>query len=126
MMKKRLSICALIAVFTLSACATTGVNYRPIVDTKNVDMNKFEADLGECRQYAAQTAGAAERAAAGAAAGAIFGALLAAAAGVRNDRSAVARVGALSGAVSGAAEGETDQRNIIRRCLAGRGYMVLQ
>ncbi|MBC3807029.1 hypothetical protein H8K52_06685 [Undibacterium seohonense] len=76
MMKNRLAICALIAAFTLSACATTGVNYRPIVDTKNVDMNKFEADLGECRQYAAQTAGAAERAAAGAAAGAIFGALL--------------------------------------------------
>lgn len=89
-------------------------------------MNKFELDLIECRQFASQTIGAAERAAAGAAAGAILGALLAAAAGVKYDRGSVARVGALSGALGGATEGETDQRNIIRRCLGGRGYLVLQ
>ncbi|MFZ6798154.1 hypothetical protein [Undibacterium sp. Di24W] len=89
-------------------------------------MNKFELDLNECRQFALQTAGAAERAASGAAAGAILGALLAAAAGIKYDRGSIARVGALSGAVGGAAEGETDQRHIIRRCLSGRGYVVLQ
>lgn len=121
-----MQILFLSAILILSGCATTGVNYRPIVDTKNIDMNKFELDLSECRQFASQTSGAAERAAAGAAAGAIFGALLAAAAGVKYDRGSVARVGALSGAVGGAAEGETDQRNIIRRCLSGRGYLVLQ
>lgn len=126
MTERRILISLLSVILALPGCATTGVNYRPIVDTKNIDMNKFESELSECRQFASQTSGAAERAAAGAVAGAIFGALLAAAAGAKYDRGSVARVGALSGAVGGAAEGETDQRNIIRRCLGGRGYLVLQ
>ena len=122
MTERRILISFLLLILILSGCATTGVNYRPIVDTEKIDMNKFESDLSKCRQFASQTTGAAERAAAGA----ILGALLAAAAGVRFDRGSVARVGALSGAVGGAAEGETDQRNIIRRCLGGRVYLVLQ
>ncbi len=73
MCNKRMQILCLSAILILSGCATTGVNYRPIVDTKNIDMNKFELDLNECRQFESQTSGAAERAAAGAAAGAIFG-----------------------------------------------------
>jgi hypothetical protein len=32
----------------------------------------------------------------------------------------------VGGAVGAAAEGENNQRNIIKRCLAGRGYSVLQ
>lgn len=110
----------------LAGCATGGANYRPMVDTKGVDMNRFEADLGECRQYALQVSGAAERAAVGAVAGAIFGAILAVVAGSRYDSGATARVGALTGAVVGGMEGETDQRSIIRSCLNGRGYRVLR
>ena len=109
-------------------CANTGANYRPLIDTRGgtVDATRYESDLRECQQYAAQTAGAGEKAAIGAAAGAIFGAVLAAAAGGGYDRSATARVGAVTGAVGGAAQGENDQRSIIRRCLGGRGYSVLQ
>ncbi len=108
----------------LGGCA--GANYRPIVDNKGVDLNRYEADLQECQAYATQTAGAGTSAAAGAAAGAILGAALAAAAGSRYDRNSTARVGAVSGAVGAGAEGEKNQRNIINRCLAGRGYKVLQ
>ncbi|NDG19786.1 MAG: glycine zipper family protein [Betaproteobacteria bacterium] len=104
----------------------TGVNYRPIVDTRGVDFNKFEADLRDCQQFAHQTASAAESAAAGAVAGALLGAALGAAAGSRYSRNRTAAVGAVSGAAGAAAQGETDQRNIIRRCLSGRGYSVLQ
>lgn len=126
-MTKMLSLCCgLSLAMVLSGCATSGANYRPMVDTKGVDMNRFEADLGECRQYAVQVSGAAEHAAAGAAVGAIFGAVLAAAAGSRYDRGATARVGAITGAASGGVEGERNQRNIIRNCLSGRGYRVLQ
>jgi outer membrane lipoprotein SlyB len=110
-----------------TGCATTaGANYRPIIDSKGVDLNRFETDLRECQSFAQQTAGAAESAAAGAAAGAILGAVLAAAAGNNYSRSSTARVGAVTGAVGAGAEGETNQRNIVRRCLAGRGYRVLQ
>lgn len=103
-----------------------GASYRPIIDSRGIDFNRYEADLKDCQQYALQTAGAAESAAAGAVAGAALGAVLAAAAGSRYSRNQSARVGAVGGAVGAAAEGENNQRNIIRKCLAGRGYSVLQ
>ncbi len=123
----RRSIVALSTLVFVSGCATnSGVNYRPIVDTKGVDLNRYESDLRECQSYATQTAGAAESAAVGAVAGAALGGILAAAAGSNYSRSRTARVGAVTGAVGAGAQGETDQRNIIRRCLNGRGYRVLQ
>jgi len=128
-MRKLLCFVTVIAyLMSLASCANmnTGVNYRPIVDTRGVDFNKFEADLRDCQQFAHQTASAAESAAAGAVAGALLGAALGAAAGSRYSRNRTAAVGAVSGAAGAAAQGETDQRNIIRRCLSGRGYSVLQ
>ena len=111
----------------LSGCAaTTGANYRPIIDSKGVDFNRYEADLRECQSFATQTASAAQSAAAGAIAGAVLGAALAAAAGGGYSRTSTARVGAVSGAVGAGVEGERNQRTIINRCLAGRGYSVLQ
>ena len=124
--RKKLSLCVVVLALSLSGCATSGANYRPLIDAKSVDMNRFETDLGECRQYALQVAGAGEKAAGGAIAGALFGALLAAAAGGGYDRGASARVGLLTGAVSGGASGEQDQRTVIKNCLGGRGYRVLQ
>ena len=114
-----------VSIFT-AGCANTGANYRPMIDTKNVDFNKYEVDLKDCQDYARQTYGAGEGAVAGAAAGAALSALLAAVGGRRYDKSASAKQGAVLGAVAGGAQGETDQRSVIRRCLAGRGYSVLQ
>lgn len=114
-------------IMSVTGCATTsGANYRPIVDNKGVDLNKYESDLRECQSYATQTASAGESAAAGAVAGALLGAVLAGAAGSRYSKTSTARVGAVSGAVGAGVEGEKNQRNIINRCLAGRGYRVLQ
>ena len=114
------------AAFLVGCAATSGANYRPIVDSKGVDLNRYESDLRECQSYATQTAGAADSAAAGAIAGALLGAALAGAAGKNYSRSSTARVGAVSGAVGAGVEGERNQRTIINRCLAGRGYKVLQ
>lgn len=114
-------------VLSLGGCAAPGgAHYRPIVDTKGVDLNRYEADLRECQSYATQTAGAAESAATGAAAGALFGAVVAAAGGRSYNRTSSAGIGAVTGAAGAGLQGETDQRNIIRRCLSGRGYRVLQ
>ena len=114
------------AAFLVGCAATSGANYRPIVDSKGVDLNRYESDLRECQSYALQTAGAADSAAAGAVAGALLGAVLAGAAGKNYSRSSSARVGAVSGAVGAGVEGERNQKSIINRCLAGRGYRVLQ
>ena len=114
------------AAFLVGCAATSGANYRPIVDNKGVDLNRYDSDLRECQSYALQTAGAADSAAGGALAGALFGAVLAGAAGKNYSKSSSARVGAVSGAVGAGVEGERNQKNIINRCLAGRGYKVLQ
>lgn len=121
-----ISLASFIAMSLGGCAATSGANYRPIVDNKGVDMNLYESDLRECQNYATQTASAGESAAAGAVAGALLGAVLAAAAGSRYSRSSTAGVGAVSGAAGAGVEGEKNQRNIINRCLAGRGYRVLQ
>jgi outer membrane lipoprotein SlyB len=128
MNRKLASIGVAISVMALlSGCAaTTGANYRPIIDSKGVDFNRYEADLRDCQAYATQTASAAQSAAAGALAGAVLGAALAAAAGGGYSRTSTARVGAVSGAVGAGVEGERNQRTIINRCLAGRGYSVLK
>jgi uncharacterized protein YcfJ len=116
----------LCATLVLGGCANSGAGYRPVVDIKGVDLNRYQSDLAECQQYAHQTAGAGESAAAGAAAGAVFGALLAAAAGGGTSRKSSAGIGAISGAAGAGAQGEMNQRDVIRRCLSGRGYKVLQ
>lgn len=118
---KKIAIIAAAAI--LAGCANTGANYAPMVDT-GTRIGVYEQDLTQCQDYARRVGGAAEGAAAGAVVGAIFGLLLNAAAGGGN-RGALAGVGALSGAAQGAAGGETEQRSIIVRCMAGRGYQVL-
>ena len=116
-------------IFTIfvAGCANhMGANYRPIVDTQGVDLNRYEADLQACQAYATQTASTAESAAVGAVGGAVLTGLMAAVGGSGYDKGGSARMGAVAGAAGGAVTGETSQRNIIRRCLSGRGYRVLQ
>ena len=118
-------VIALSALALLTACA--GANYRPLVDTAGKDPGRYEHDLRECQGYAQQVSGAGEGAAIGVAAGAIIGALFGGLAGGGHTyRNRASALGAASGGISGAAGGETDQRNVIRRCMAGRGYNVLQ
>ena len=109
-MKSKKIIASAIALTMVAGCANTGANYRPMIDTKNVDFNKYEADLKECQEDARQTYGAGEGAMAGAAAGAALSALVAAVGGKRYDKTASAKQGAVVGAATGAAQGESDQR----------------
>lgn len=112
----------------VSGCAThgTGAQYSPVVDLKGVDNGKYFQDLHECQVYARGSMNAGEGAAAGALGGAMFGAaLLAIVGGDSSDIWRGAGAGALGGGVSGAATGELGQREIIKNCLRGRGYRVL-
>ena len=121
-MKNTTFLCSLSVAALLLGCA--GATYRPIVDTQGLDLNRYEADLQSCQQYARQTADGVTSAAVGAVAGAALGSVLAGIAG--GDRRASGSFAAIEGGIIGGASGETNQRNIIRRCLAGRGYRVLQ
>jgi outer membrane lipoprotein SlyB len=114
-------IAALTAASMLAGCATADW-YQPVVDTKGIDGTRYAQDLAECRQYAVQR-DPANQAVAGAVAGALLGVLLGAATGT--SRNYGASVGAASGVAAGAAHGADSQVQIIRRCLLGRGYQVL-
>lgn len=121
---KKLTVATLL-VFLLAGCATsnrgTGSNYAPLVDRPGPN---YATDLADCQNHAGQLASAGDGAAGGAVAGAVFGALLMAAVGGSSRDGAW--VGALSGGTGGAVRAETDQRKVISRCMAGRGYTVLQ
>lgn len=117
-MQRKTSLVVLIAFLT--GCA----GYRPVVDMQGVDTARYEADLRDCQQYAQQR-DPATQAAAGAAIGALLGVALSAAMGSRYSRNTGAAVGAVSGGASGAAHGAESQIQIVRNCMAGRGYRVL-
>ncbi|HEX5648419.1 MAG TPA: hypothetical protein VFX69_02085 [Steroidobacteraceae bacterium] len=105
-------------MLTITACASQP---NPVIDTQGVDMAAYRRDLAECKRYADEvpmTAGAAKGAVAGGAYGAAVGSI--------NGR---ASEGAGTGAISGAAwsmlEADREKQRIVKRCVAGRGYRVL-
>jgi uncharacterized protein YcfJ len=126
----RLTVTVLAALLVCSGCAHSYVEtYEPVIDTQNVDFNRYAADLRDCRQFAVREDPAA-RAAQAAVAGILVGALLGAAVGSAYGRAGQgARVGAVEGGaigvVGGAATGVQAQQIIVKRCLVGRGYAVL-
>lgn len=128
-MKQRL-VPTVLALIMLAGCAGPnsgyGARWEPVVDVRPGQQASYPTDLAECQAHATRVMDAQQAAVSGALAGAIFGALLGAAAG-GNGRfnSRMAGVGALSGAAGAAGAAEGGQRGIISRCLAGRGYSVL-
>ena len=115
-MNKLLALCSLIAAVTVG-CA--GANVRPLVDMKGVNDAAYEKDLSECQAYAQQQSGMGETAAKGAGAGAVVGGLLGLVTG-GNATGIVQAAGA-----GGAFTGNQAQEAVVKRCLSGRGYKVL-
>ena len=122
---------AILVAFLLSSCAQT---YTPVVDLKGVDKIRYEADLAECSQYGEEVKPTNDPVltailliASFAALGAITGAV--------NDDSSVAEDAGLLAALGGGlgaagvagaeAEVANKQAQVIRNCLEGRGYKVL-
>jgi outer membrane lipoprotein SlyB len=115
-----------VVVTNLGGCANTGANYRPLADLQGRSEAQYQNDLHQCQDYASKVSGAGETAAIGAVAGALLGAAISSLfGGDRHSRNDASLYGALLGAGSGGASAEDEQRTIIRRCLSGRGYNVL-
>ena len=87
-------------------------------------MTRYAADKAECEQYA-QEVRTGEKAARGAASGAVVGGAVGAIVGNSNTAARGAGVGAVSGGVRGIAEGSREEVQVVKRCLRGRGYRVL-
>jgi hypothetical protein len=114
-------------VWPLAGCAALLIagcagNPDPIIDPRGVNMTAYEADLAECKALAEGVEvgkGAVKGAAAGAAVGGAIGAI--------RDRDAgeAAGVGAVVGGARSAQLNERERQQVVKRCLRGRGYRVL-
>ena len=107
------------ATLILTGCSgATG----PIIDTKGVDMAHYQTDLAECESYATQVStgtAVGKGAAGGAAVGAAIGAIAGGGAGTG------AGIGAVTGGAQSARISDREKADVVRNCLRGRGYRVL-
>ena len=122
--RSRLTISLIVSAVLLTACA--GAEVRPIVDMSGVNEAHYEKDLAECQDYAKQATGMGGTAAKGAGAGAVVGGLLGLVTG-SNTTGIVqsAGAGAVIGGAGGAYKGNDSQEAVVKKCLVGRGYKVL-
>ena len=81
--------------------ASVGAEVRPIVDMKGVNETRYEKDLAECQGYAKEAPG--------------MGSTPAEAAGA----------GIVVGGAGGAYKGNESQEAVVKKCLVGPGYKVL-
>lgn len=107
-----------LAVVAVSACSS---HPEPIVDTKGVDMSVYDADLAECSEYAEQIH-AGKGVAKGAAGGAVVGAATGA---ISGEPGRGAGYGSIWGATSSGLDADRDKQRVVKQCLRGRGYKVL-
>ena len=122
-MNKLLTLCSLVVVLAVG-CA--GADVRPLVDMKGVNETAYEKDLQECQAYAKDQSGMGSTATKGAAAGAVVGGLLGLVTGGNKTGIAqAAGAGAVIGGAGGAFSGNQSQEAVVKRCLSGRGYKVL-
>jgi uncharacterized protein YcfJ len=116
-----------VIILTIIGCATTGDGLpttRVITDTQGIDTAQYNKDMYECRQYAAQV-NVGRDALGGAIVGAIIGAAIGAAIGNSDTAEMGAGLGAVDGATEGASGALSEQDQVIKNCLLGRGYKVL-
>lgn len=117
----------LVAVGLLSACVNQGANQSSsgvIIDTQGVNMDAYYQDLHECRNYASQVS-VAGRTTTGAVAGAVLGGVVGAITGDSGSAQRGAGVGGVVGGVKGASSGYREKHQVVKNCLRGRGYSVL-
>jgi hypothetical protein len=114
---RRLTVPAVLAL--LAACSGAS---GPIVDTKGLDLAQYERDKAECEAYATQVStgqAVAKGAAGGAAVGAAIGAI------ASGDAGRGAGIGAVTGGAESARIATNEKTTVVRNCLRGRGYHVL-
>ena len=111
----------------LASCATGLLDKAAdqiIVDTKGLDLNEYERDLSECDALAQQidiSKRTRDRAIGGVVVGSVVGAIL-------SDSDSAKRIGGTTGVVGGVkgnVQARKEQQKVIKRCLQGRGYKVL-
>ena len=117
---------ALLPCFLLvTACSSIVDPSGPIVDLKGIDRNQYEEDLADCQGYADEV-----KVGKHVAIGAMGGAAVAGAVGAVSGRNTTgigqaAGQGAVYGGTITGVPAAGEYRHVLRECLRGRGYRVL-
>ena len=109
-----------IGLASLSACTSN----RIIIDKKGVDMSRYGDDLRDCESYAAEVP-VGQEVAKGAARGGIIWGAIGAIFGDSRSATRSAGAGAVTGGAAGGARAEHEKQQVVKQCLRGRGYKVL-
>ncbi|MEW5251152.1 glycine zipper family protein [Microbulbifer sp. 2201CG32-9] len=98
-----------------------------VIDTYGVNMRQYQMDLADCKGLSvAAGSDAGRRGVTRAAGGAVLGGALGAILGDSSSAAAAgAGAGAILGGVSGVGSAGAEEQSIVRNCLRGRGYRVL-
>lgn len=118
---KTLILLLITPVLAVGCRATDG---RPIVDMQGVSVAQYSADLADCQAYADQVE-AGRQVARGAVGGAVVGGAVGAVIGNSDTAQRTAGAGAILGASRNARGAMSERERVIRNCLIGRGYRVL-
>ena len=111
-------VVAILATLAVAGCTA---NTGPIIDTRGVNMAQYEEDLAQCSVYQDQVSiptGMVKGAAAGGATGAATGVFT-------GDIGRSAGVGAVLGSAASARDNDRIRQRVVKNCLRGRGYRVL-
>jgi len=126
MTSSKTSLIAIMAGLSLTACANGAANYTPIIDAPAGP--QLQADLETCQSLAAQRDILDDNTLTSALVGAGIGGLLALSGQYNGDTEDFLDGALIGGAVGGGAgvfQGRGEQKDIVIRCMAGRGYRVL-
>ena len=122
----KLSLSAATVVALCGCC--NGYDYSApdnvIIDTLGVDPYEYQVDLADCEKYAHQIS-VSEKTTEGVVQGAVVGGVLGAVLGNSDTAKRSAGAGAVLGGVKGNQRARHEQDRIVKRCLKGRGYRVL-
>lgn len=120
------TLLVLFIALLLASCSSiedlTGNN--PIIDTQSVNLTRYNTDLLQCQNYADEVA-IVQKAGSGAVTGAVVGGVFGAVLGNNDTAKKAAGIGAVGGGARGVGEGIRERERVIKRCLMGRGYRVL-
>jgi uncharacterized protein YcfJ len=118
----KLRYLAIPLLLVISACANSGADTRPIVDKPGPN---YERDLAACQALAKQKDYASGETATNTAVGAGLGALIGGVTGDWAGAGIGAGVGAAGGLGKSAVDTQSARGNIVKRCMVGRGYNVV-
>lgn len=110
----------LILMTTAVTCGCTA-HPEPIIDTRGLNMAVYDSDMADCETYGQLIKieqGVVKGAAAGAAAGTATGA-------ISGHAGSGAGYGAIFGAAESARLNDREKQRVVKNCMRGRGYRVL-